>query len=118
MIRQYERQPIDHATVLVLDDNGTQSLIIEPFDGYKIRKKGDDTYSTMQVGIPMQFLSLLNEYHTVPINEPDEVIEEEDNAQNIIDNLRMIKDNGYGLYMLDKELGARVYTQAAPLAGK
>ena len=35
-----------------------------------------------------------------------------------IDNLRMIKDNGYGLYMLDKELGARVYTQAAPLANK
>ena len=28
------------------------------------------------------------------------------------------EDNGYGLYMLDKELGARVYTQAAPLANK
>ena len=48
----------------------------------------------------------------------DEQVEEEENAQNIIDNLRMIKDNGYGLYMLDKELGARVYTQAAPLANK
>lgn len=46
----------------------------------------------------------------------DEQVEEEENAQNIIDSLRMIKDNGYGLYMLDKELGARVYTQAAPLA--
>ena len=33
-----------------------------------------------------------------------------------IDNLKMIQDNGYGLYMLDKELGARTYTQAAPLA--
>ena len=41
-----------------------------------------------------------------------------ENAKNIIDNLRMIKDNGYGLYMLDKELGARTYTQAAPLAAK
>ena len=81
MIRQYERQPIDNAMVLVLDDNGTQSLIVEPYDGYKIRKKDDNTYSTMQVGIPMQFLSLLNEYHTVPIDEPDEVVEEEDNAQ-------------------------------------
>ena len=48
----------------------------------------------------------------------DEQVEEEENAQNIIDNLRMIKDNGYGLYMLDKELGARVYTQAAPLVNK
>ena len=48
----------------------------------------------------------------------DEQVEEEENAQDIIDNLRMIKDNGYGLYMLDKELGVRVYTQAAPLANK
>lgn len=46
----------------------------------------------------------------------DEQVEEEETAKNIIDNLKMIKDNGYGLYMLDKELGARVYTQAAPLA--
>lgn len=75
MIRQYERQPIDNATVLVFDDNGTESLIIEPYDGYKIRKKGDDTYSTMQVGIPMQFSALLNKYHAVPIDEPDEIIE-------------------------------------------
>lgn len=48
----------------------------------------------------------------------DEQVEEEENASTIIDNIRMIKDNGYGLYMLDKELGARVYTQAAPLVGK
>ena len=47
----------------------------------------------------------------------DEQVEEEENAQNIIDNIKMIKDNGYGIYMLDKELGARTYTQAAPLAG-
>ena len=47
----------------------------------------------------------------------DEQVEEEETAQNIIDNLKMIGDNGYGLYMLDKELGARTYTQAAPLAG-
>ena len=48
----------------------------------------------------------------------DEQVEEEENASTIIDNIRMIKYNGYGLYMLDKELGARVYTQAAPLVGK
>lgn len=48
----------------------------------------------------------------------DEQVEEEENATNIIDNLKMIKDNGYGLYMLDKELCARTYTQAAPLANK
>ena len=81
MITRYELQPIDHATVSVFYDNGIQSLIIEPEDGYKIRKNNDNTYSTLKVGLPMQFLSLLNEYHTVPIDEPDEVIEEEDNAQ-------------------------------------
>ena len=43
-------------------------------------------------------------------------IEEEANAQELIDSLKMIKDNGFGLYMLDKELKARVYTTPAPLA--
>lgn len=46
----------------------------------------------------------------------DEQVEEEENAQTLIDNLTMIKDNGYGLYMLDKELAARTYTVPAPLA--
>jgi len=32
----------------------------------------------------------------------DEQIEEEANAQELIDSLKMIKDNGFGLYMLDK----------------
>ena len=31
-------------------------------------------------------------------------------------SLRMIKDNGFGLYMLDKELKARTYVEPAPLA--
>lgn len=48
----------------------------------------------------------------------DEQVEEEETAQSIIDNLKMIDGNGYGLFMLDKEMAARVYTQAAPLAGK
>lgn len=76
MIRQYERQPIDNATVLVFDDNGTESLIIEPYEGFKLREINDNTYSTMQIGIPMQFSALLNKYHAVPIDEPDEVVEE------------------------------------------
>lgn len=78
MIRQYERQPIDNATVLVFDDNGTESLIIEPYEGYKLRKKNDNTYSTMQIGIPMQFSALLNKYHAVPIDEPDYTEEQEE----------------------------------------
>lgn len=45
----------------------------------------------------------------------DEQVEEEDTAQKLIDSLKMIKDNGFGLYMFDKELAARTYTQASPL---
>lgn len=78
MIRQYERQPIDNATVLVFDDNGTQSLIIEPYEGFKLRKKNDNTYSTLQIGIPMQFSALLNKYHAVTIDEPDYTEEQEE----------------------------------------
>ena len=39
----------------------------------------------------------------------DEQVEEEDNARAIIDKLKMIGDNGYGIYQLDKELALRVY---------
>ena len=46
----------------------------------------------------------------------DEQVEEEENARGMIDSLKMIKDNGYGLYMFDKELAARTYTQASPLS--
>lgn len=46
----------------------------------------------------------------------DEQVEEEDTARDLIDKLKMIDGNGYGLYMLDKELGTRTYTQASPLA--
>lgn len=46
----------------------------------------------------------------------DEQVEEEESAQEIIDKLRLIKDNGYGIYMIDKELSARVYTAPALLA--
>ncbi len=48
----------------------------------------------------------------------DEQVEEEETARGYIDALRMIGDNGYGLYMLDKELAARVYKTPAPLAAK
>lgn len=46
----------------------------------------------------------------------DEQVEEEEHARTLIDSLKMINGNGYGLYMLDKELAARVYVQASPLA--
>ena len=47
----------------------------------------------------------------------NEQVEEEENAQTIIDNLKMIKDSGLGIYMLDKELAARVYVPLVTTSG-
>lgn len=46
----------------------------------------------------------------------DEQVEEEETATEIIQKLRLLGDNGYGLYQLDQELSTRTYTQATPLA--
>lgn len=40
----------------------------------------------------------------------DEQVEEEETAQEYIDSLELIKDNGFGIYTLDKELKTRKYT--------
>lgn len=48
----------------------------------------------------------------------DEQVEEEENARDIIDQMRIVEGNKFGLYMIDKELAARVYTTPSPLAGK
>lgn len=68
---------------------------------------------------------LINELYALAVAEKDyatqtmlswfinEQVEEEETAQGIIDALKMIKDNGFGIYTLDKELAARVYTPLA-----
>lgn len=48
----------------------------------------------------------------------DEQVEEEESAKDLIDALEQVDDSKLGLYMIDKELAARTYVQAAPLAGK
>lgn len=48
----------------------------------------------------------------------DEQVEEEETARGFIDALRMIGDNGYGLYMFDKELATRTYSTPTPLAAE
>lgn len=41
----------------------------------------------------------------------NEQIEEEENVTNIIKQVELIGENGYGLLMLDKELGARTFVE-------
>lgn len=71
----YEKQPIENAAISVFEDNGFKMLVIEPSDGYKLRQKGDNTYSTQQILFSADFESLLNNYHAVPLDEPDETVE-------------------------------------------
>ena len=46
----------------------------------------------------------------------DEQVEEEESARDMIATVEAVEDNKYGMYMLDKELAARTYTQPSPLA--
>ena len=48
----------------------------------------------------------------------DEQVEEEESATTSIDSLKLVSGDKMGVFMLDKELATRTYTQAAPLAGK
>lgn len=45
-----------------------------------------------------------------------EQVEEEDTARGMIDAVEAVEGNKYGMYMLDKELAGRTYTQTAALA--
>ena len=72
--------------------------------------------------------ALINSLYTLAMQEEDyatrdrlnwfvgEQVEEEDNCRALIDKLRLIGDNGMGLYMLDQELASRVYNAPAPLS--
>ena len=46
----------------------------------------------------------------------DEQVEEEESARDMIFAAESVEGDKYGMYQLDKELAARVYTQASPLA--
>lgn len=71
--------------------------------------------------------SLINDLYNLAVEEKDhatrsmltwfvdEQVEEEDSAREIIDQLRMIDCNKLGLYMIDKEMAARVYSTPSPL---
>ena len=48
----------------------------------------------------------------------NEQIEEESNCRDMINAFKAVEGNKFGLYMLDKELAQRTYTEPSPLAGK
>ncbi|MDD3124352.1 MAG: ferritin [Candidatus Kapabacteria bacterium] len=74
--------------------------------------------------------AMINELYSIALEEKDfatqsmlkwfidEQVEEEESVKEIIGKLKLLQGNGFGLYTLDNELAARVYTQASPLAAK
>lgn len=120
----------DHARIFfnyVLSRGGR--VILKPIDAVQTDWKSElDVYENT-LSHEQKVTGLINNLYAIATDEKDfatqsmlkwfidEQVEEEENAQNIIDNLRMLNGNGYGLFMLDKDLAARVYVQAAPLAG-
>ena len=47
----------------------------------------------------------------------NEQVEEEESAREMIDALKAVEGNKYGMYMLDKELLSRTYVEPSPLSG-
>ena len=90
-----------------------------PLDAYKDTLEHEKKVTSM-INNLYALASAENDYATQSMLKwfIDEQVEEEETAQGLIDSLTMIKDNGFGIYMLDKELSSRTYTQAAPLSGK
>lgn len=74
--------------------------------------------------------ALINALYALAIEEKDyasrdrlnwfvnEQVEEEDNCRQLIDKLKLIGDNGMGLYMMSQELATRTYTVPSPLAAE
>lgn len=74
--------------------------------------------------------ALINNLYHIAIEEKDyattgkldwfisEQVEEEETAKGIVDRLKLVGDNGMGLYMLDQEFASRVYNVPSPLAAK
>ena len=46
----------------------------------------------------------------------NEQVEEEENCHKLIDRLKLVGNDGMGLYYVDQELGTRTYTVPSPLA--
>lgn len=119
----------DHAMILL---NYLQSrdgrVLLAPIDAVETEWASPLAAFEATLQHEQKVTSLINNLMALAVEEKDfalqtrlnwfveEQVEEEENARDLIQKFRLIGDNGYGLYQLDQELAARVYTQASPLA--
>ncbi|MBP3587353.1 MAG: ferritin [Paludibacteraceae bacterium] len=118
----------DHAMILL---NYLQSrdgrVLLAPIDAVETEWASPLAAFEATLQHEQKVTSLINNLMALAVEEKDfalqtrlnwfveEQVEEEENARDLIQKFRLIGDNGYGLYQLDQELAARVYTQATPL---
>ena len=95
---------------------------LQPID--KVETSWDSLLHAFEVTLEHEKIvtSLINELVALARKENDyatenmlqwfvsEQVEEEETAQGMIDGLRLIGDNGFGIYTMDKELSKRGYT--------
>lgn len=121
----------DHATIFMNYVNSRDGkVLLAPIDAVDTEWASPIDAFKATLAHEQKVTALINNIFSVAVEEKDyatqnmlqwfinEQVEEEDTARGYIDALEKIGDNGYGLYMLDKELAARTYTTPSPLASK
>ncbi len=121
----------DHATIFMNYVNSRDGkVLLAPIDAVDTEWASPLDAFKATLAHEQKVTSLINNIFSVAVEEKDyatqnmlqwfinEQVEEEDTARGYIDALEKIGDNGYGLYMLDKELATRTYTTPTPLASK
>ena len=129
MIQFKEEQ--DHATIFMNYVNSRDGKVtLEPIAAVDTEWESPLAAFKATLAHERKVTALINEIYAIATDEHDyatqnmlqwfikEQVEEEETAREFIDALEKIGDNGYGLYMLDKELASRAYTTPAPLAAK
>ena len=118
----------DHAQIIInyLLSRGGR-VLLEPIAAVDTEWESALAMFEQTLSHEQKVTSLINDLYNLAIEEKDhatrsmltwfidEQVEEEDSARDIIDQLRMIDCNKLGLYMIDKEMAARVYSTPTPL---
>ena len=116
------REEQDHARILMNYINSRDAkVVLKPIE--EVRNMFKDTLEHEKV-----VTSMINNLAAIAAEDKDfassnmlvwfvdEQVEEEESARDMITACEAVEGNKFGLYTLDKELAARVYQQASPLA--
>lgn len=123
------KEEFDHAQIFInyLNARGGK-VVLTPIAGVQTEWESTLAVFADTLAHERKVTSLINELYSLAEEEKDfatrqmlnwfvaEQVEEEETAQEIIDNLQLVGEDGTGIYQIDAQLGSRTYTQAAPLS--